>query len=188
MLVTYRHLLRPTSGQRVRLDALLEMQRQLYNAALEERIGAWRQCVKTITRFDQFRSLTMIRADDPDGHGACSVAMGRWTLKRLDEAMQAFFARVKRGAKAGFPRFRGFGRWRSFGLLEWTGARIANGFLVLKGMDRALRVNWHRPLPADAIIKVRFLRSVAVDGLSRCRSKRTLSWIGNTDRLIPALA
>ena len=74
MLVTYRHLLRPTSGQRVRLDALLEMQRQLYNAALEERIGAWRRCVKTITRFDQFRSLTMIRADDPDGHGACSVA------------------------------------------------------------------------------------------------------------------
>ena len=33
MLVTCRHLLRPTSGQRVRLDALLEMQRQLYNAA-----------------------------------------------------------------------------------------------------------------------------------------------------------
>ena len=52
MLVTYCYLLRPTSGQRVRLDALLEMQRELYNAALEERIGAWRRCAKTVSKFD----------------------------------------------------------------------------------------------------------------------------------------
>ena len=32
MLVTYHHLLRPTSGQRVHLDALLEMHRDV-NAA-----------------------------------------------------------------------------------------------------------------------------------------------------------
>lgn len=129
------------------------MQRQLYNAALEERIGAWRRCRMSITRFDQFKSLTEIRRNDPDGYGACAVAMGRWTLKRLDEAMQAFFSRVKRGQKPGFPRFRGKEGWRSFGLLEWIGARISNGFLILKGIERALRVNWHRQLPADAVIK-----------------------------------
>lgn len=37
---TYRYLLQPTSGQRVQLDALLRRQCELYNAALEERIGS----------------------------------------------------------------------------------------------------------------------------------------------------
>ena len=46
----------------------------------------------------------------------------------VDDAFRAFFERAKRGAgKAGFPRFRSFQRWRSFGLLEWSGARISNG-------------------------------------------------------------
>lgn len=154
MLVTHRHLLRPTRGQRLRLLTLLEEQRQLFNAALEERIDAWRKSKTSITRLDQQKSLTVIRAEDPHGFGASPAQMGRWTLKRLDDAFRAFFDRVKRGAgRAGFPRFRSFSRWRSFGLLEWSGARISNGHIVLKGMGRAIRVNWHRPLPADAVIK-----------------------------------
>jgi putative transposase len=35
-------------------------------------------------------------------------------LKRLDKAYQAFFKRVRRGAKAGFPRFQGRDRFDSF--------------------------------------------------------------------------
>ncbi|MEZ4605456.1 MAG: hypothetical protein R2865_01265 [Deinococcales bacterium] len=35
------------------------------------------------------------------------------TLKRLDKAYQAFFARLKRGDKAGFPRFQGRNRFDS---------------------------------------------------------------------------
>ncbi len=41
MLVTYRFKLRLTAGQHARLAELYEIQRHLYNAALEERIGAW---------------------------------------------------------------------------------------------------------------------------------------------------
>lgn len=138
----------------MRLLAVLEEQRQLFNAALEERIDGWRKSKTSITRLDQQKSLTIIRAEDPHGFGASPAQMGRWTLKRLDDAFRAFFERVKRGAgRTGFPRFRSFARWRSFGLLEWSGARISNRRIVLKGMDRALRVNWHRPLPADAVIK-----------------------------------
>ena len=153
MLVTYRYLLRPTAGQHGRLLEMLEEQRQLYNAALQERIEAWRKARQSISKIDQFKSLTQIRADDPCGVGAGGVNIGRWTLQRVDDAFQGFFARVKRGDKAGFPRFRSFHRWRSFGLAQWAGARIANGFIVLKGMDRVLRVNWHRRLPGDAMIK-----------------------------------
>ena len=153
MLVTYRYKLRPTVGQYARLGELREMQRQLYNAALEERIGAWAKARWTITRLDQQKSLTMIRAADPDGHGALPVNMGRWTLKRVEDAFTGFFSRVKRGQKAGFPRYRSYHRWRSFGMLEQSGLRLKGRHLFLQGLDRAIRLNLHRPLPADAVIK-----------------------------------
>ena len=53
MLVTYRYKLRPTAGQYARLGELSELQRQLYSAALEERIGAWSKAGRSITRLDQ---------------------------------------------------------------------------------------------------------------------------------------
>jgi putative transposase len=153
MLLTYQFLLRPSYGQRVRMDDLLEMQRNLYNSALEERIDAWRKGRNSISYFDQCKSLTEIRRNNIDGHDLYAANIGRWTLKRLDNAMKSFFARAVSGGKVGFPRFRSKHRWRSFGLSEWSGARLENGFIVLKGINRALRVNWHRPLPADAVIK-----------------------------------
>jgi hypothetical protein len=39
MILTYRYRLLPTKAQHCALEAILEGQRQLYNAALEERIG-----------------------------------------------------------------------------------------------------------------------------------------------------
>lgn len=153
MVPTYRFRLRPTRGQRVRLDAMPDEQRALYNAALEKRIDAWRKRRVSISYMDQCRSLTAIRADDPDGHGAVPAVMGRWTLKHVDDAFAGFFRRAKAGGKPGFPRFRSAQRWRSFGLSEWSGCRVVKGFIAPKGLDRALRVNWHRPLPPDAVIK-----------------------------------
>ncbi len=76
-------------------------QRLLYNAALDERIGAWRKARASITRIDQNKSLTRIRADDPQGYGALPVTLSRWPLKKDDEAFQAFFRRIKtRNGKA----------------------------------------------------------------------------------------
>ena len=54
--VTYR--LYPTARQLVGLEELLEVQRQLYNAALEERRGAWRWERRAVTRYDQYKALT----------------------------------------------------------------------------------------------------------------------------------
>ena len=36
------------------------------------------------------------------------------TLRRLDKAFAAFFRRVKAGQRAGYPRFKSFGRYTSF--------------------------------------------------------------------------
>jgi len=81
------------------------------------------------------------------------VAMGRWTLARVEDAFTGFFSRVKRGAgKAGFPRFKAKSHWRSFGLYEITGLRLELGHqrIRLKGMDRPIRLCPDRELPEDA--------------------------------------
>ena len=87
------------------LDGFLDELRHLWNAALEERIGAYRKAGKSITWMDQFKSLTVIRRD-VDGYDRFPVAAQRSVLKRLDRAFQAFFRRVADGSKPGFPRFR----------------------------------------------------------------------------------
>ncbi len=153
MILTYRQKLRPTQAQHRLLDERLERQRQLYNAALQERRDAWRLAKKPITRLDQQKSLTVIRSDDPEGHGTDPVTMGRWTLTRVEDAFTGFFGRVKRGAgKAGFPCFKARSRWRSFGLQEITGLRLdlARHRIRLKGMDRPIRLCPDRASPEDA--------------------------------------
>lgn len=124
----------------------------LYNAALEERIGAYQKAGKTITFYDQCKSITVWRHEDGDA-AALPVTMQRWTIARLNDAYQAFFKRVKKGGgKAGFPRFRGKDYWHTFGFNEFSGIRFDGRALRFKGMPGALRVHLHRPMPEDANI------------------------------------
>jgi putative transposase len=154
MFLTYQYRLAPRRTQHRALEKILEMQRQFYNAALQERRDAWRLANKTITNFDQTKSLTQIRADDPDGYGALPNRLSRWTLKRLDEAYAAFFDRLKTNkGRAGFPRFRGLHGWRSFGFTEFAGIRLVGASLLFKGMPGGLKVRMHRELPDDASIR-----------------------------------
>ena len=65
--ITYRLLPEKRSTWR-RLDVMLDAQRHLYNAALEERIDCYRKTGRSLTYFDQAKSLTVCR-EDPAGHG-----------------------------------------------------------------------------------------------------------------------
>lgn len=96
-------------------------------------------------------------------HDAAAVAT-RWTLDRLGKAWDGFFARVAKGGKPGFPRFRAAARWRTWGcskladgaLLRPTGKVIGSralGFLGVPDMDRPLAVRMHRMLPEDATVR-----------------------------------
>ena len=152
MILTYRYRLLPTKRQHRVLEAILEGQRQLYNAGLEERIDAYRKAGITRTYIDQCKALTEWRHSDPEA-AALPVALQRWTLKSLDEAYQGFFRRVKLGGKPGFPRFRGKGRFDAFGFREFLGIGLSEGRIRFKGMPGVLRVHLHRPLPEDASIK-----------------------------------
>lgn len=67
----------PNKAQAETLDAKHRMLRDLWNAALEERIGAWRRGVR-ITRSDQERGLKDIRSDLADGAGSSIRMRRRW--------------------------------------------------------------------------------------------------------------
>src|SRR5688572_13423922 len=128
MILSSRYRLLPTKRQHRALESILESQRELYNAALEERIGAYRRTNVTRSYNDQTRALTEWRHTDPDA-ASLPVNLQRETLKRLDRAYRAFFRRIKSGGVPGFPRFRSGRRFKSFGFREfcgisWDGKRI----------------------------------------------------------------
>ena len=160
MVLMFRYRLLPTKAQHRALERILESQRQLYNAALEERIGAYRKAGKTITYFDQSKSLTELRRNDAEFSGL-PVSLQRATLKRLDEAYRSFFRRVKVGAKPGFPRFRGKGWFDSFGFREFSGITLDNQRVRFKGMPGSLRIHWHRELPGSSIKSCTFKRDAS---------------------------
>ena len=122
----------------------------IYNAALEERIDAWRKAGSSITRFDQMKSLTQIRSDDP-AMAAYAATMLRTPLVQVDEAFKGFFGRLKKGSfKSGFPRFRSIKRLRSFGFTEASGWTIRADVLRMKGLP-AVRLKMHRPLEGEPL-------------------------------------
>ncbi|MEV0234493.1 zinc ribbon domain-containing protein [Nonomuraea sp. NPDC050786] len=112
-------LLRPTGKQAAALTQCLEDHRQLYNAAPEHRRTAYAKAGVTIRYGEQSAELKEIRKADPDGQGRWSAGSQQQTLRRLDRAFAAF-RRVRAGQKAGYPRFKGRGR---FDIVEWPATK-----------------------------------------------------------------
>ncbi len=157
---TYRHAARMTEAGHRRLDETLGLLQRLYNAALEERIDAWRKAGKSISFTDQCKSLTEIREDD-EAYRALPVRIEQPVLRRLDKAMKAFFRRVKEGRKPGFPRFRAAARFRSFDheavKYEPHTVRLdrerGRGVFRVKGLP-PFRFELRRELPPDEDLRV----------------------------------
>jgi putative transposase len=157
MTLTYKYRLLPSRRQREVLARVLDDQRILYNAALEERIGAYRRAGISISYIDQCKSLTECRRALPE-MAATPLNIQRGTIKRLDKAFKGFFSRVKRSAKPGFPRFRGKERFNSFDFNEMDGLRYDGNRLRWSGMPSGLRVHLHRPMPEGKILTAKFKR------------------------------
>jgi putative transposase len=142
---TYKEKLRPTPAQEQALDLVLWRCRDLYNAALEQRIVAYLRRRVSISRYEQDAELKAIRSEFPE-YAAIHSHILQDVLARLDKTYQAFFRRLQRGEKAGFPRFKGRSRFHSFTFKEYgNGARLDNGVLVLAKIGR-ISVHWSRPI------------------------------------------
>jgi putative transposase len=159
MHLTFKYRLLPTRSQHRALERILEDQRQLYNAALQERIECYKKTGKGRNYIDQFKALTEWRQSDEDARNI-PANLQRWTLKRIDEAYSAFFRRLKvRKGKAGFPRFRGAGWWNSFGFHEFSGIALDGNRVRFKGLPGSLRIHLHRTLPPGKPLSCIFSRN-----------------------------
>jgi putative transposase len=104
---------RPPRAVVARFEETLGLCRELYNAALQERRDAWRLNRVSISYIDQQNQLPEtknIREDLKDVYSQVLLD----ALRRLDKTFNSFFGRVKKGEKAGFPRFKGASRFDSF--------------------------------------------------------------------------
>lgn len=141
----FLYRLYPSRSQTRLLEATLETCRRLYNDCLAERKTAYQERGETIGKYAQLRQVKERKATNPYAKNIHSHVL-QTVVQDLDKTFEAFFRRVKAGAKAGYPRFKGRHRWRSFGYKELgNGFKIDGRRLRLSGIGR-IAVRWHRPL------------------------------------------
>ena len=122
----------------------------LYNQALEQRKTAYEENRTSISLFKQYKELTGLRARNERGLGEIAVGPARGMLKRLDEAFQAFFRRVRAGQTPGYPRFRPLSRCVTLDVTQVGPTMIrdcgSHHAIRIKGFP-AIRCYPSRPLP-----------------------------------------
>lgn len=102
----------PSKIVQANLEQTLNLCRDIYNAALQERRDAYKINRTSINYYDQANQLSEIKTTNPEYKEIHSQVL-QDVLKRLDKTFKAFYARAKKG-QAGFPRFKGASRFDSF--------------------------------------------------------------------------
>ena len=109
---TYKYRLYPTRSQTTSMESLIEAHRGIYNSALNERKFCYETTGESVGYMKQAVWLKAARASNADiaktNYSSCQC-----TLRRVDKTYRAFFRRVKSGEKAGFPRFKGKGQFKT---------------------------------------------------------------------------
>jgi putative transposase len=148
MILSYKFRVYPNRAQEAALSEMLRDFCQLYNAALEHRIEAWRKGV-AVSCFDQITNIKIIRRDSLNTHGRWSATAQGLVLRKLDKAYRAFFGRIQRGARAGFPRFKASARYHAADFCVGDGLTIRkSGKLGIVGVPGEIKVRWHRDMPS----------------------------------------
>ena len=131
MRKAYRYKLRrPSKAFVAKCESALEVCRELYNAALQERRDAWKLNRQSVSFAEQCAQLPQIKPLRPDVAEVHSQVL-QATLRRLQRSFENFFRRVKAGDKeAGFPRFKSRLRFDSFTYSQ-SGFRIEGDKLYL---------------------------------------------------------
>jgi len=131
---------------------MLGVHQRLYNKALEQRIQLYEEEKKSLSFFNQCKSLTHWRASDPI-LAAVNAQSEQVTLKRLSLAFDAFFRRVKNGETPGFPRFKSYQRFSGWGYKAhgdgWRllpGDSMKHGHVQLSGIGR-IRIRGKARIP-----------------------------------------
>ena len=147
---SFKFRLFTTGAQETALTDMLGAFCDLYNACLQQRIETYQRRGINLRYGNQAAELKAIRVADERLAGY-SFSAEQQVLRRLDRAFSAFFGRVKRGGKAGLPRFR------AKSMFDSADFRVGDGLTIRKskrlgmvGIPGEIKVRWHRDLPPGA--------------------------------------
>ena len=144
MLKTYKYRLYPTRKQTEKLNWTLDQCRILYNSALVDRKNRYEETGKGLSRIDQQRILVQDKKNIIYLKEIHSQVL-QDVLFRVEKAYKAFFRRLKdRNGKAGYPRFKNFGRYDSITYTQ-SGFSIIDGKLALSKIGH-IRLKLHRSI------------------------------------------
>lgn len=166
MRLTFKYRLFPTSAQRTSLERTLEICRWVYNDTLAIRKETYEQSGTSLSLYATNKLLTTWKAAKPV-FGMVHSQVLQNVQERVDLAFQAFFRRVKAGEKeAGYPRFKGKGRYDSF-TFKQSGFSLDGDRLTISKIG-AIRVKLHRPI--GGTIKTLTIQRDAVGNFYACFS------------------
>lgn len=136
---TYQYRLQVKDKREKTLSVILEKCRLVYNKVLDTRKTAWETEKKSLTLFD---CNNLIKTWEFEGvHSQVLQDVSA----RVDKAFKGFFRRVKtKGENAGYPRFKGYGRYDSITYPQ-TGFKVDGNKLKLSKIG-SVKIIKHREM------------------------------------------
>ncbi|HEY9804451.1 MAG TPA: transposase, partial [Leptolyngbyaceae cyanobacterium] len=190
--LTYEFKLKPTHAQTQIFENWLEINRRVYNYALAERKDWYlsRSCqinacslkheyiipadTPRPTYASQCKALTVAKKQFPDLKKVQSQVLQQ-TLKRLEVAFVAMWER-----NHGFPRFKKFGRMRSFVFPQMQGERLKPGMVNLPVIGW-VKFRQSREIPDGGVVK----QSRVVKRVSGWYVMLTVQWDVSVPQSLP---
>ncbi|KLL05044.1 MAG: transposase IS605 [Mycoplasmataceae bacterium RV_VA103A] len=157
MRKSYKYRLYPNKQQREVIDKTLETCRWLYNHFLAERRDKYEKEQKKVSYTQQQNSLPSLKENNPSLQGIYSQVL-QDVAQRVKKAFKGFFLRLRnKKEKAGYPRFKSFGRYDSFTYSQNNGSyKIEEGkldknnFLKLRlASIGKVKIKLHRELEGE---------------------------------------
>ena len=139
----YKYKLRLNRTFQSNCERTLDVCRELYNAALQERRDAWTSKRVSVNYATQCAQLVEIKQLRPELNSVHSQVLQQ-TLRKLERAFENFFRRVKSGETPGYPRFKSKDRFDSF-CYPQAGFRLEGDKLHLSKIG-SCRVRLSRPI------------------------------------------
>ena len=148
----YKFRLYPSADQERKLNEQLELCRHLYNSFLLERRYAYRGQKKSLTYNHQQNEIPELKQEFEEYSGIHSQVL-QDVARRADRAYQNFYRRIrekKQGVrqKAGFPRLKGKGQYKSLTYPQSGFHLLENGHLKLSKIGE-LRMFMHRDIVGE---------------------------------------
>ena len=142
---SYKYRIYPNKKQIKLLERTLDLHRQFYNMALDQRQYVWRSRKRSLNYYDQASQVKELRPGTD--FAFLNYSSMQRTLKRLDRAFAAFFV------GGGYPRFKAKDRWASVTYTFGDGISFArDGRLRVQNVGN-VRIFQHRDIPNGAKIK-----------------------------------